>query len=121
MTPGSFPLVLYRGDSYRWAFVLWADADKTIPADLAGVTPKAQIRDKPAGATVINLTCAVMPPNTIAVTLDAASSQTLMPAGVWDLQLTYQTGEVATVLAGIVTVTPDVTDSAAGRTLRAVA
>jgi hypothetical protein len=40
---------------------------------------------------------------------------------VWDLQLTYPTGEVATVLAGAVTTTADVTDSATSRMLRSVA
>ena len=121
MTPGVFPLVLYRGDSYRWSFVLWADTAKTVPADLTGVVAKSQIRDKPAGATVVNMLCAVTLPNIIAMTLDATSSQSLPPAGVWDLQLTYAAGDVATVLAGVVTVTPDVTDSAAGRVLRSVA
>lgn len=122
MTPGSFPLALYRGDSYRWSFLLWTDTAKTIAADLVGVVAKAQIRDKPAGATVINMTCAIVQPNTVTMTLDAASSQTLPLVGVWDLQLTYAEGDVATVLAGGVTVTPDVTDSSVTtRILRSVA
>jgi hypothetical protein len=121
MTPGSLPLTLYRGDSYVWGFVLWADAAKTQPADLTGVVAKAQIRDKPAGQNVTNLICEVVPPNTISMTLTSTACQTLPLSGVWDLQLTYTTGDVATVLAGKVAVTPDVTDSAAARTLRSVA
>lgn len=126
MTPGGFPLTLYRGDSYRWSFVLWADAAKTAPADLTGVVAKAEIRDKPNGTKVVALTCHVNLPNTITAILDAASSVQLPLTGAWDLQLTYPDGQVATVLAGAVTVTPDVTDSIAaapaqqGRILMAV-
>jgi hypothetical protein len=121
MTPGDFPLTLYRGDSYRWSFLLWTDTAKTQPADLTGVMPKAEVRDKPGGAKVVALDCAVVVPNTVTMSLDAASSALLPLAGVWDLQLTYPNGDVATVLAGVVLVTPDVTDSAAARMLRSVA
>jgi len=112
MTPGSLPLALYRGDSSSWRFVLWADAGKTIPADLAGVVAKAEIRDKYAGANITPLVCAIEMPNVILVSMDAAASARLPAKGVWDLQLTYPEGAVATVLAGAVTVTADVTDSA---------
>jgi hypothetical protein len=112
MTPGSLPLALYRGDSSSWRFVLWADTAKTIPADLAGVVAKAEIRDKPAGSNLTMLTCSIEMPNAILVTLDATTSARLPAKGVWDLQLTYPEGAVATVLAGAVTVTADVTDSA---------
>jgi hypothetical protein len=112
MIPGSFPLLLYRGDTCSWRFVLWTDVDKTVPADLAGVTVKAEIRDKAGGTkVVIALACAVEMPNAILVTLDAAASATLPLTGAWDLQLTYPEGEVATVLAGAVSVKADVTDS----------
>jgi hypothetical protein len=121
MTPGKFPLTLYRGDTYRWSFLLWTDTDKTSPADLTGVVAKAEIRDKPAGSTVVPVICHVTLPNIIEMTLSAAACATLPSTGVWDLQLTYDNGDVATVLAGAVTVTPDVTDSAAGRMLMRVA
>jgi hypothetical protein len=111
MTPGSLPLSLYRGDSYSWRFVLWADAGKTIPADLAGVVAKAEIRDKYAGANITPLICAIEMPNAILVSMTAAVCARLPAKGVWDLQLTYPEGQVATVLAGAVTVAADVTDS----------
>jgi hypothetical protein len=117
MTPGSLPLALYRGDSYSWRFVLWADAGKTVPADLAGVTVKSEIRDKSAGTNITPLVCAIEMPNAILVSLDATTSARLPAKGVWDLQLTYPEGAVATVLAGAVTVAADVTDSSP--TLRA--
>ena len=123
MTPGKYPLKLYRGDTYSWQFVFWTDAEKTIPADLSSVTAKSEIRDTPGGALVIPLACAISLPNTINAKLGAAGSALLPPTGVWDLQLTYTTGDIATVLAGPVTATPDVTDSTPAPTqtkLRAV-
>ena len=111
MTPGSLPLTLYRGDTYGWRFVLWADAAKTTPADLAGVIAKAEIRDKSAGTNITPLLCTIEMPNAILVTLGATASARLPAKGMWDLQLTYPEGEVATVLAGAVTVAADVTDS----------
>lgn len=106
--PANYTLRLYRGDSYGWQFVLWSDTDKTQPVDLTDVTVAAQIRDRPGGTPVIDMTCTVTLPNTIAVDLDAADSQTA-PSGGWDLQLTYSDGRVVTVLAGMVIVTPDIT------------
>jgi hypothetical protein len=111
MTPGDYPLALYRGDTYKWQFVLWADAGKTTPADLTGVTVKAEIRDRPGGTKIIPMTCAVVMPNKIDATLDASASRAVPATGAWDLQLTYPSGDVATVLAGAVTATLDVTDS----------
>jgi hypothetical protein len=110
--PATYSLVVYRGDSYAWNFILWNDVGKTEPTDLTGVVPKAEIRDQPGGNTIVPLFLTVTLPNTITATLNAAaSSQLPTPAGVWDLQLTYQSGAVLTVLAGEVYVTADVTDS----------
>jgi hypothetical protein len=111
MTPGVYNLALYRGDTYRWQFLLWADVAKTEPADLTDVTVKAEIRDKPGGLTITPLTCSITAPNIIDIVLSSAECQALDAKGSWDLQLTYVGGDVATVLAGSVTVTPDVTDS----------
>jgi hypothetical protein len=111
MTPGTYPLALYRGDTYHWQFLLWEDAGKTVPYDLTGVTVKSEIRDRFGGSQIVSLTCVVTLPNSVDVDLDAAASATLPLAGVWDLQLTYPSAEVATVLAGPVNVTADVTDS----------
>jgi hypothetical protein len=118
MTPSTYALDLYRGDTYHWSFVLWDDTDKTVPHDLTGVVVKAEIRDRPGGSVVSPLALTVILPNTIDAAMDAAQSAQLPDAGVWDLQLTYPDNFVATVLAGDVTVTPDVTDSVAAAPMR---
>ena len=38
MIPADYNLTLYRGDTGRWRFVLWADAGKTQPLDLTGAS-----------------------------------------------------------------------------------
>jgi len=112
MTPGDYPLKLYRGDSYKWRFVVWADKDKTQPSDLTGAEAAAQIRDKPGGTLLMTLTCVIELPNVINVSLAAG----MWPVSVtknasWDLELTYPDGEVDTIIAGKVTITIDVTNT----------
>lgn len=112
MTPGLYNLSIYRGDTYRWQFLLWADAAKTEPADLTDVEVKAELRDKPGGATVYGtFTTTVTLPNIIDMLLPATLSGTLPAKASWDLQLTYPNDDVATVLAGSVSVTMDVTET----------
>jgi len=111
MMPANLPLEIYRGDTARWQFKLWADAEKTDPVDLTTAAPKAEIRDKPAGVKVSELLCEVELPNIVNMTLDVATSRTLPAKGYWDLQITYNNGDVQTVLAGAVSVTPNITDS----------
>lgn len=111
-TPGNYPLDFYRGDSYRWNVVCWADSGKTQPLDLTGVTPRSEIRPTEGGTPVLTVTCNVSPPNTVVCYLPPAVSKQLPVAGgVWDLQLTYPSGDVVSVLRGPVTVTADVTAS----------
>ena len=107
--PLTYHLSVYRGDSHRWSFTLWADAAKTEPADLTGVTAAAEMHQ---GATVTPLACSVTA-NTIDVVLAASVSQQLAIAvSRWDLQLTYPSGEVTTIVSGRVDLRADVTGSA---------
>ena len=110
MTPGDYALTLYRGDTYRWTFILWADANKTVPVDLTNATVKAEIRDKSAGTHITSMTCTTSLPNTIHMVLDATSCKTAVN-GKWDLQITDPINGVRTVLGGTVTITDDITDS----------
>lgn len=109
MTPGRLPLSLYRGDTYRWRFSLWLDSDQTVPTDLTGATARAEIRDKPGGTLIATIACAVELPNIVNAVLSAADCQKLPGSGAWDLQITYASGDVATVLAGPVNAVSDVT------------
>jgi hypothetical protein len=110
-TPGNYSLNIYRGDTYHWLFTLYADEDKLVPFDLTGITPKAEIRDKPSGRVIAAIDCPVELPNIIKATLPAAASATIPQGSAWDLQLTYANGDVSTILAGRVMLTPDITDS----------
>jgi hypothetical protein len=109
MQPAILPLDIYRGDTLRLQFKLWDQGQN--PLDLTGVVAKSQIRDRPAGMMITDLICSVTLPNIIDLFLASPDSQQLPPAGFWDLQLTYTSGDVKTPLAGPVTVTPDITDS----------
>lgn len=109
MQPANLPLEIYRGDSQRMQIKLYAPG--MVPLDLTDVVAKSQIRDRPAGDTIVELICTITLPNIIDLELTAADSQNLPVSGVWDLQLTFPAGEVKTPLAGQVSVVPDVTDS----------
>lgn len=111
MTPGVYPLVLYRGDSYRWQFTCWDDVAQSVPSDLTDVTAISQIRDKPGGTFICLISCTIELPNLINAYLTARDCASLPASAAWDLQLTYPSGDVATLLAGSVNVTPDVSNS----------
>ena len=110
--PGIFPMTIYKGDSTRWQFKLWMDAEKTDPADLTGVTVKAEIRDKPKGSKVTPIECTIVQPNIVNGYLSAMASKAMtITKGQWDLQLTHSGGDVTTVLSGEVEVLLDIADS----------
>ena len=112
MIPSEYPLTLYHGDSYQWQFKLWLDVAKTQPLDLTGVTVKAEIRETTGAPDKFVLTCNITLPNIIAMTLPADLCRTIPVAShMWDCQLTYSDGSVNTILAGPVSITPDITDS----------
>jgi len=104
--PGTYPLRLYRGDSYAWQIRAWRDAEHTDPVDLAGVTPRAEIRGA-AGSITLGVTLAE--PNVIDLVLEAGWWSAIGSPARWDLELTYADGRVYTLLAGSVTIDGDVT------------
>lgn len=113
MTPANFALTVYQGDTYSWDFTLWQDRARTVPVDLDGVTPKAEIRDRSGGNLMLALPLTITLPNVITAALARDDSLKLnRRTGVWDLQLTLDDGAVTTIVAGNVFVTPAVTDSA---------
>ena len=109
MPPLEYPLALYRGDSYRWQFRLWADEEKTQPSDLVGVVGAASIH-LTTGPGIANMVVTVTQPNVVDVALPASESKNLAPSpSIWDLELTYPSGDVKTVVTGLVTVRADAT------------
>ena len=97
----TYPLRLYRGDSYRWRFMLWADPDRSVAVDLTGVVGRGG-NPRGTGATPIYpIVVAVTLPNTIDLSLSAAASAQVPASAIWDLQLTYAVGRCADDRAGI--------------------
>jgi len=113
MIPGQYALSVYKGDTTRWQFTLWADGSMQTPTDLTTVTVASQIRTRPGGTLLLSLAPVVTLPNIIAIAIAASDSATLPTTASWDLQLTYSTGDVNTVLAGPVNTITDVTRPAA--------
>jgi len=110
MIPGDHNLDLYRGDTGRWQFKLWADAAKTDPVNLTGCTATAMIRDRvPSSTFQMEMTCTVTTPNIIDMVLTATASRDLPSTGVWDIQISWPGGDISTFLKGTVKVTNDVT------------
>lgn len=120
MKPGVFNLDLYRGDSYAWRAILWEVVNVT-PTDLTDCIAAAEIREKTAGIRIAELACVITLPNIIDISMDPSDWANCPTAGVWDLQLTFPSGVVRTVLAGTVKTTGDVVDSTAAPAVTAPA
>jgi len=104
--PRTVNLITYRGDDFAFAVTVWND-DGTA-ADLTAATVRAQIRptadaDTPAGTIATTVTA-----NTIDCHLTAATSATLPPSAVWDVEI-VDAGWTTTLAAGNVVTTADVT------------
>jgi hypothetical protein len=107
--PSEYPLDIYRGDTARWQFRLWQDAAKTSPVDLSTAVVQSEIRSS-GGVLLATLDCTITVPNVVDVVLPAAAASrlTMTPAR-WDLQVTWDTGDVQTPIGGVVTVQLDAT------------
>lgn len=103
--PLTFPLELYRGDTYNLSVAMWLDTDKTVPVDLTGATARAEINQS---GTIMAFTVTVELPNLIHMVLPANGWTLLIGSARWDLQLTYSSGNVNTLLAGAVSIVGDV-------------
>lgn len=112
MIPGTHPVVLYRGDD--WAMTVIVQTSSQQPISLTGWTYRAQIRKKATDTSIIgqfDVRLDNEQDNKLIVSITHAASTALESNGVWDLELTDETGLVQTVLAGPVTVIQDVTRS----------
>ena len=107
--PARLDLKLVAGDSFRRSIVL-KSSDGT-PIDLTGLTARAQIRDRPAGKLLADITTTVDAPTTgeIVLTLTTVQTRALNSHGVWDLELDGGVSNTHTIVGGEVRVLPDVT------------
>jgi len=113
MTVARVPLVIYQGDTYAWDFALWEDRAASIPIDLTGATAKAEIRLRSGSPVIVDLPISITLPNEIVATLSRTDSLKLVqPNARWDMQLTLPDQTVTTIMAGPVTVTRSITESA---------
>src|SRR5262252_1085181 len=101
-------LDLYQGDDY-FATVTVSNGGTPPDQVLAGYTAQAQIRLGPADTNDVlyEIAAAVNSPY-IDLTIPATITATMQGLYVWDLQVTDSNGIITTLLAGAVTVTPEV-------------
>jgi hypothetical protein len=107
--PGKANLVVYQGDDYA------AVVTVSGVSDLTGYTAQAQIRLGPADTNpqvVVEIETALVLPSTINLVIPNAITGQLSGMYAWDLQVTDPNGIISTLLAGNVTVTPEVTREA---------
>jgi hypothetical protein len=108
--PDRANLVIYQGDDYSAVVTV---LNGTGPADLTGYTAQAQIRPGPADRfrqIIAELGTSIDTANSlIYLSLPSATTTPLAGAFYWDLQLTAPGGTVTTILAGVATITPEIT------------
>ena len=104
--PQAVNLTLYAGDDF------YLDLTVTEPggaaADLTGCTASSQIRATPGATTVLATMTGTIVGNVITLHLDSTDAVSLAN-GVWDAQLVRENGDIVTLVAGTVTVSPEVT------------
>lgn len=109
--PITYNLSIYRGDTQYWQFVFWDDIQKTQPSNLTGAIPLCQVRAQINSTVIATIQCTVVPPNTVNCVMEPADTESLPAHAVWDLQLTYPSGDVQTPVGGNITTTFDVSDA----------
>lgn len=117
MPPQAYDLSVYRGDTFRLQFRLWNDVAKTQPTDLTGVTAAAEVRDSSTTTPVGTFTTGIAA-NVVTVSATATQTRQLPDLAMWDLQLTWGSGDIQTIVRGVVRAVGDITASSAPATLR---
>jgi hypothetical protein len=107
LTPTVIDLNLYRGDD-TFLSVTVTEADGSA-ADLAGATPKSQIRESFDAETAVAELAATITGNTVNLHLQHADAALLPAVAVWDLQLTWSDTTITTIAMGTVKVIGEVT------------
>lgn len=104
--PVAVNLLLYQGDDFYLDLVV-TQPDGT-PADLTGMTPRAEIRKTAEDVVVLAAFTATVAGNVVSLHL-AHTASTDLTAGVWDCQVTDGTDGVWTLAAGTVETDAEVT------------
>jgi hypothetical protein len=105
--PAQVNLAIYAGDDF--SFTLTATNPDNSAVDFTGAVISSQIRAQPGSSTIAATFTNSVAANVITLTLPAAISQTLSGVLLWDIEVTYSTGQIHTLAAGTVSITPDVT------------
>lgn len=103
--PTHLDLQVYAGDDFPLALTV-NDSGGGPPPDLSGAQVEAQIRDD-AGTLLGAFTVTEVAGNVIWLMLPGSVSATLPPTALWDCQMADP--QVTTLVAGTITVTPQVT------------
>lgn len=114
--PGEYNFDLYEGDTCSFSVTYSEGAEgEEVPVDLTGCTFSAQFRQKKADAAATASMVVTMDPDQTTNTgkmslfLNAANSELLVSKRYfWDLEVTWPSGKVQTILAGVVSVIKDV-------------
>lgn len=108
--PTADPIKLYRGDTSSLIFRIRDVTTGTIQ-DLTGVTALMQLRPYRQNDVLLytfNLTINHVA-GEITMTIDADDWESInWTSGIWDLQLTYPSGDVETIATGSISVVEDV-------------
>jgi len=104
--PERVDLELYRGDDF-WV-VLSVSPAMGQAFDLTGATARSQIREEYDSETAFEMEASI-DEQVVTVHLTNQVSATLPACGVWDCQVTLSDATVRTLVAGAVTVSPQVT------------
>lgn len=115
--PGEYDFSLYQGDTCSFSLTYTEGAvGAEVGKSLDGAVLEAHLRQKktdPSFTAVFDVTAdpdQITNPGLMTVSLDAANSSLLVARRYyWDLEITWPNAEVQTILAGIVSVTQDVT------------
>jgi hypothetical protein len=117
-SPGTYNFPVYQGDDLTFNFTYKEGASGSeVGKTLTGATILCQIKPDKASAATTTMTCTadadqVTNIGKMSVTLPAANSALLTGSSyVYDIQVTWAAGDVQTPLAGIITVTQDVSSA----------
>ena len=116
-TPIKQNIVHYAGDTLGILIRLYDDVAKTQPSNLTGTIVTAQVRATPQSVEAEADFAVSVLNNTITLILEPKRTREIPPSSVWDCQVDWDASNpdtnVQTVVAGSLTLQPDVTRTVA--------